>query len=209
MRHHRFPRLSLALALALLPSTPAFAQPPQLRAEYADASLKLELAGSYSSFSAFRASDPAGPWQPLATDRTDCLGGCLYQDERVEPGALYYYRLTVTDPAGAARSFGPLAVRVPQDALRASPAQNPSRGTLRFSVHVPPSAGGRRSLGLRIYDSSGRLVRDLGETEVAPGERVRTWDGLDGSGRAPAGGVYFARFSASGLAATARVLRVR
>jgi len=72
--------------------------------------------------------------------------------------------------------------------LRAGP--NPFAASVRVSVPEPEPAA--REGPLRIYDSSGRLVRTLDLAGTA-GTRSAVWDGKDAHGRAAPGGVYHAR----------------
>lgn len=58
---------------------------------------------------------------------------------------------------------------------------------------------------VRIWDATGRQVRDLGAVR---GSEV-TWDGRDDAGRAVAPGVYFVRAQAPDVTRTVRVQRVR
>jgi len=47
---------------------------------------------------------------------------------------------------------------------------------------------------LRIYDAAGRWVRTLIDADMTPGwNRQVLWNGLDGSGRRVAVGVYFCK----------------
>jgi len=78
------------------------------------------------------------------------------------------------------------------------------RTTIRFTLGVagPVSA--------RIYDVKGRLVRTLAQDQPFPAGRSGfIWDGLDGSGRSVASGVYLARMSANGEERTAKLALVR
>ncbi len=54
----------------------------------------------------------------------------------------------------------------------------------------------RRSVSLRIYDVTGRLVRDLVDAPMNAGTYVRAWDGRDAGARVVASGIYFYRLSA-------------
>jgi hypothetical protein len=65
--------------------------------------------------------------------------------------------------------------------------------TIRFGLAEPSP------VSLRIYDTSGRLVRVLVDGNRAAGPHEAVWDGLDGSGRPAASGVYFYRLDASSL----------
>ena len=61
---------------------------------------------------------------------------------------------------------------------------------------------------LSILDVTGRLVHRLWNAPLGAGRHTLTWDGRDGDGRLLTG-IYFARATANGHAASARVIRVR
>lgn len=60
---------------------------------------------------------------------------------------------------------------------------------IRFALGTPGPAD------LRIYDSSGRLVRTLVEGQQHAGEHVVTWDGRNDNGGALPSGVYYYELS--------------
>jgi len=64
-------------------------------------------------------------------------------------------------------------------------------------------------VSLRVYDVSGRLVRELADTRIEAGSHVRTWDGRDDDGRAVAAGVYFFRLGVGSRTETRRTVLVR
>jgi flagellar hook assembly protein FlgD len=46
---------------------------------------------------------------------------------------------------------------------------------------------------VRVFDASGRLVRTVLSTDLAPGTHDVRWDGRDDSGAPMSSGVYFVR----------------
>ncbi|MBK8166966.1 MAG: carboxypeptidase regulatory-like domain-containing protein [bacterium] len=68
---------------------------------------------------------------------------------------------------------------------------NPST-TVRFEL---ARAGHAR---LRVYDLSGRLVRELADRAMAAGPQAVAWDGRDGDGQPVPSGVYLVKLSADG-----------
>jgi len=54
------------------------------------------------------------------------------------------------------------------------------------------------NVSLRVYDVSGRLVRDLAGGTFAAGRHRILWNGQDEAGRQAASGVYYARLVAGG-----------
>ncbi len=75
--------------------------------------------------------------------------------------------------------------------------------TLRFVT----KRGGHVSL--HVYDTAGRLVRELADGRRAAGPHEIIWDGRDTSGQRAAAGVYFARVESADGVAVRRVTRVR
>lgn len=80
----------------------------------------------------------------------------------------------------------------------------------------PVATGGRIALRLRmgeaggparveVFDARGRRARELLDRELPEGAvRAVSWDGRDASGRSMPPGLYFARFTAPGVRASAR-----
>jgi len=82
---------------------------------------------------------------------------------------------------------------------------NPARGScfIRYALPEPSQ------VTLRIYDVSGRLVRELEKGMRSAGANSVRWDGRDESGRPVAGGVYFYRLEAGGFTRTRSVVLLR
>jgi hypothetical protein len=83
---------------------------------------------------------------------------------------------------------------------------NPFNPTTTIAYGLPKAG----PISLRIYDLSGRLVRDLvaGEMRTA-GRHEETWDGRDASGRRAASGTYFCRIEAGGEQRSMRMMLVK
>ncbi|MGH2571811.1 MAG: FlgD immunoglobulin-like domain containing protein, partial [bacterium] len=80
-----------------------------------------------------------------------------------------------------------------------SVAALPSRGGARIESRPNPFVSGTTlvfattrpgPVRLRVYDTAGRLVRDLADGNEGLGEHRREWDGRDSGGRPVAAGVY-------------------
>jgi hypothetical protein len=82
---------------------------------------------------------------------------------------------------------------IPAPVTLAQNAPNPFNPmtAIRFSVPAPG-----RNVTLRLFDVSGREIRTLLRDEKVSGARTVTWDGLDGTGRPAASGVYIYRLDA-------------
>lgn len=75
--------------------------------------------------------------------------------------------------------------------------------TIRFEL---PEAA---RVTLKVYDVSGRFVRELADAQLPAGPHVRAWDGRDESGAPVATGVYFCRFEAGARSQTRRMVLIR
>jgi len=75
------------------------------------------------------------------------------------------------------------------------PRQGVSCQHFRFRVE-----GIARGWWLRVFDTWGDVVRDLGGDLAGPGARDLTWDGLDDAGRPVAGGAYVVLLELRGAA---------
>jgi hypothetical protein len=111
----------------------------------------------------------------------------LRLDETVEPAAF-------SDPPPGERPLEGLVV-----------GPNPVRGAclFRFALGRPGPAS------LDVFDARGRRVRTLARGDREAGAHAVTWDGRDDAGRPVAGGLYFARLAAPGLAAERRLVVAR
>jgi hypothetical protein len=105
-------------------------------------------------------------------------------------------------PPGLADVLRPTAARGTSLALA---GRNPARGgaTLRCTL----AREGRASVA--IHDAAGRAVRVLDGGVLSAGAHELAWDGRDAAGRRVTPGVYFARLSAGGAFAVARMVLLR
>ena len=88
-------------------------------------------------------------------------------------------------------------------AQRAAESQPRGESTLSLSL---PRAGAAQ---VDLFGVDGRHLRRLLAGPQAAGELRLAWDGRDGEGRALPSGVYFARATAGGRAATLRLVLMR
>lgn len=127
-------------------------------------------------------------------------------------GTPYYYKLTAIDAHGNESPVATLSPGATLDAPGATPARaffaapqpNPLRAganaTLRFGL---AQAGVVR---LALHDAQGRAVRVLAEGVREAGEHAVAVVARDASGRVLPPGLYLARLTAPGLAATQRLV---
>jgi len=70
----------------------------------------------------------------------------------------------------------------------------------RASLAYRLAGGGAPTLTLRVYNASGRLIRETRfPAQTSGGFGVATWDGRGASGRAAPSGIYFLRLTGAGL----------
>ena len=94
---------------------------------------------------------------------------------------------------------GPAVLRDAGEVLASASATT----TLEFTV---PS---KRDATVRIYDVSGRLVRDVFTGSLTAGVHRSTWDGRDGSGNPVTPGLYFVRAKMGDVEYRRTIVRVR
>ncbi len=123
-----------------------------------------------------------------------------FTDDRAQPGQTYYYRIGEMEQGGALTYYGPVSASAGLSASREGRSfsvwPNPFGGTLRLSAD-PASR-------VRIYDLTGRMVRDLGG-----GSECLAWDGKDHTGAAMGQGIYFVRAERKEGTSTCRVTKLR
>jgi hypothetical protein len=67
----------------------------------------------------------------------------------------------------------------------------------------------RGPVSLKVYDTSGRLVKTLVDGNEMPGRKTATWDGKDDNNTAVSAGVYFYRLTADGKVASKKMVVVK
>lgn len=204
--------LIASLVGAVFAAAPALAD-PGITVDYRDEQLRVTLNGSYAGtyFQAWRSADPAGAYQPFASQFTLCTGDCALTDLAAAPGATYWYRFDLQTPEGATTSYGPYPVVVPDTPLDVRAWPNPAFGPISIEISLP---GSRRtdaplSAEARIVDLQGRTVRTLRTGAMARGRTTLAWDGRGDAGQVLGAGVYFARIATPIGIASTRIVRFR
>jgi len=82
---------------------------------------------------------------------------------------------------------------------------NPIKMTACFSYHLP----GLCSVHLRVYDCSGKMVKNLVSKVQPHGEHLVRWNGTDDNGKSAAAGVYFCRLDAGDFNRTVKVILLK
>jgi len=108
-------------------------------------------------------------------------------------------RITVS---GASHLPDPIAAH-DAPVLRLASA-NPIQGALQMELELP--AGGESRV--RIYDPSGRLVREVMARRLGRGKHPLTWDGRDQAGGQVASGIYLVRLDVDSRTSSRRVVRI-
>ncbi|MFQ5650561.1 MAG: cohesin domain-containing protein [bacterium] len=126
-----------------------------------------------------------------------------FTDEDVEPGS-YTYRLKQIDFDGAFEYSSRLKVELnaPSEFRLAQNYPNPFNPETAIQFSVP--VAGR--VQVIIYNSLGRAVRELVNSEYAPGTHSVTWDGRDDSGQAAASGIYLYTVKAGQFTQTRKMI---
>ncbi len=152
-----------------------------------------------------RSADEQGPWSAVdAEPSRDGLATVVL--DAVEPGAAFWYRLSVLRPDGTTQRFGPIrsdAAPVAQFAL-GNVTPNPGAGAVRVDFTVAKAA----VVKLTLLDAQGREVAVLADGPRAAGRHAVAWDGVGPAGRL-ANGLYFLRYTAPGFETSKRITITR
>jgi hypothetical protein len=162
----------------------------------------------FQNFHVYRGSSAAfvpGPGNLVATVPVPSFTDPTFDDATV------FYKVSTTDHSGnESARVAPgqtLATEDPalplQFALRGA-APNPFGASTNIGFALPRG----EHVVLRIYDTTGRLVRTLVDGNLEPGDHEVRWSGKDDAGHRLGAGVYFLRMSASSFQATKRLVRV-
>ncbi len=126
-------------------------------------------------------------------------------DKSALPGREYAYRITLTGPEGKAVQFTSL-LEIPAFAF-ALGQNHPN--PFKASTALAFSIGKATEVELKIYDTTGRLIRTLVDARLDADSYERVWDGRDDSGRAAASGIYFYRLKAGAFTKTRKMALLR
>jgi len=133
-----------------------------------------------------------------------------YRDTTATPGSTYDYWVSLTETDGTVTLSGSVRLSlvggVPRAYALARNRPNPFARETSLGFDVP-RPGGR--VTIRIFDLSGRRVRDVLDRHHAPGRYWVSWDGRDDRGTRVAPGVYFYRMTAPGFRQTRRMVVLR
>lgn len=177
-----------------------------------DATVRWTVSEAYKGL-AFRLSRSAdgGAFAPVAG--AEALAGAL-ENVFVDPdgvaGAAYrieaLYRNAGALAAVPDSVFTPVVVDAAIDFRVYAARPNPSRGPVQFLLDLPEDA----AVTLRVFDASGRRIREVGPTLVSFGpQRSIVWDGRDADGETVTGGIYFYTIVAGSREEHGRVIRLR
>ena len=148
-------------------------------------------------------------WRPAVFDLTPHISAdvrvrFLFGSDAGVTAPGWYIDDVAFDVQTGSVGVGPDAAAPPAGLVAASP--NPFADGTSLAFTLPASA----SVSLRVFDASGRLVREVAAARLEAGAHAVRWDGRDASGRAAASGTYFATLVAGGRAVgTTRLMLVR
>ncbi len=85
------------------------------------------------------------------------------------------------------------------------PMPNPFKG----SMVIKYSIGRKSDVEIKIYDITGRVVRNLLDSKLSPGIYTIKWDGKDNKGKKCATGIYFLKLNTKDFEATRKVILIK
>jgi hypothetical protein len=157
-------------------------------------SWELSSAEENLRFAVLRSVRPADEYVEIE-DAAVARSGSSYsfKDSRLEPGAIYRYRVDVIDETGRRELFETDAVAAPSMPLALHQNHpNPFNPSTTISYYLPEKA----RIRLEVYDIAGRRVATLDDGERERGAHAVVWNGMDERGNPAASGVYFGRLAA-------------
>lgn len=130
------------------------------------------------------------------------------------PGPPVYYKLAAVDTHGNLSAY---ALLTPSGTLGAPPeglpkalwlgavTPNPTPGDAALRFALPRAS----TVSLRIFDASGRVVRELANGTLPAGDHISHWDSRASDGSKAASGVYFVELVAEGRTLRGRFVSMR
>jgi hypothetical protein len=170
----------------------------------------------HAGFDVLRAPEGSDAFVRVAENLRDEDDGSLdhaysFEDGAVEVGSSYLYQLEAVDLSGGRQVFAPILVTVslPTNLVlhpsRPNPF-NPFHPSTMISFDLPVA----ERVTVRIYDSSGRLVRTLADAAAFPaGVHALPWDGSDQRGSRAPSGVYMIKLGTGSTLLTEKIVLTR
>lgn len=145
-------------------------------------------------------------WEQLVFDLSAYEGSARIRFVFGSDGAVRLEGWYVDDVNLEVDTFSDRGPDVRTQTVRLRPARpNPARDRSQLLLELP--IAGR--VTARVYDASGRRVRDLLSEYLPAGSHVLTWNGTDDAGRVLEAGVYWIRASVVDHDEMVRLVRVR
>jgi len=175
-------------------------------------SWEMSAANDLSHYAVYRG--PSEEFEPAPENRiaSPREAGCF--DGEWRWGSGYYYKVSAVDVHGNESGFallrpeeitGTETPRAPEASYLSQNFPNPFNPMTKivFGLSAPAH------VSLRIYEASGRLVREL-VNEARPAARYEeVWDGRDGAQRQVSSGIYFYRLDAGSFTETKKMILLR
>ena len=168
----------------------------------------LSEAGASMEFFVLRAETEGGAFNELVSPEISREGlSFTYVDTGCEPGTSYRYRVEVTDESARRLLFETGAIATPSMPLTLYQNRpNPFNPSTTIGFYLPVAS----SVTLDVYDSSGRLVSRLADSQqMTKGTHQVEWRGVDGRGHRVSSGVYFYRLTAGKETTSKKMVLVR
>jgi hypothetical protein len=128
-----------------------------------------------------------------------------FADRDVRANIGYHYWLEEVELSGARRLYGPVEGRWTLDFALRPAAPNPVKAGTVIRYDIPVTS----KVLIRVYDVSGRMVRELLNAKVPLGTHSVVWDGRDGEGHLMPAGVYFTRMVAGDFTEAKKLVVLR
>jgi hypothetical protein len=136
-----------------------------------------------------------------------------YEDQDIDPGTAYYYRLTSVDNQGNVSDFSDEVGFIPTDVspfsgdglprytVIESAYPNPFNSNVTIVYSASNLGPQPPQVKLQVFDIQGRVVRTLVDDRMPMGTYRAIWDGTNDSGEPVSSGTYIARVSQWGTGA--------
>jgi len=202
------------LALRQAPSAVALSS---FRAAPAAQSILLSWSTWFESgnlgFWVLRATAGHDDYVRLNDDLISPPGPYTFLDTEVSPRTTYRYRLEAVDRSGGSEFFGPVEATVAAAPVLARFLLSQSRPNpfvaRQGAAAIDFVLGERAHARLRVFDATGRAVRELVDELLSAGPHTAWWDGRDGTGEEAGSGTYFYRLDAGNASEVRALVKVR
>ncbi len=162
-----------------------------------------------AGFNIYRSLSPDYGFEKINSKLIPSSGDMKYtfEDNNVEPGKIYYYKLESVNISGIIKQYEVLQVTamLPKEFVLYQNYPNPFNPYTKIEYQLPKIT----KVTLKIFNILGQEIKTLINQEQEPGNYQIMWDGTNNLGIKVSSGIYLYQFKADGFVQTKKMILLK